>query len=88
MKPIRLYLIVLTCLVTLVPDSARAQKFINLDDELGIGYVETVFQDSYGLLWIGSRNGLHSYDGYNVTSYVNDPTDPTSIPDNTAYSLS
>ena len=67
--------------------SATGQKFINMDDEFGIGYVEIAFQDSYGLMWIASRNGLFSFDGYSVTQYTNDPAIPNSLPSNSVISV-
>ena len=37
--------------------------------------------DEDGLLWIGSREGLFRYDGYEAIAYLPDPEDPYSISD-------
>lgn len=38
--------------------------------------------DHDGRLWIGTRNGLASYDGYSFDTYYNNPADSTSLPHN------
>ena len=81
------YLVSGVLLSLLSSSSLAGQKFINLDDEFGIGYVEIVLQDSYGLLWIASRNGLYSFDGYSIEHFVNEPTDSTTLPDNNVISV-
>ena len=32
--------------------------------------VNTIFQDNSGLIWVGTKNGLFSYDGYRIQDYV------------------
>ncbi|MEP1489827.1 MAG: two-component regulator propeller domain-containing protein [Algibacter sp.] len=49
--------------------------------------VNTLFVDSFGYLWIGSNNGLYSYDGNNLTSYQLDVFNPHSIPNNGINSI-
>lgn len=49
----------------------------------------TIFEDSKGFVWIGSRGGLHRYD-YNTDSirtFESDPLDSTSISVNTAFDI-
>ncbi|GLR17165.1 hybrid sensor histidine kinase/response regulator transcription factor [Portibacter lacus] len=41
-----------------------------------------VFEDSEGLLWIGTNSGLYQYDGNKVRHFQYDVFDPTSIPNN------
>ncbi len=36
-------------------------------------------QDQDGMLWIGTRNGLNSFDGYNFKNYYHSPWDSTSL---------
>ena len=45
------------------------------------GVVTAVCRDRAGFLWIGSINGLSLYDGHTFTSWVHDPSDPSSISD-------
>jgi signal transduction histidine kinase/ligand-binding sensor domain-containing protein len=63
---------------TLVPSAGAEQQF----DELGAGrgltasVVHAVLIDSDGLLWVGSREGLFRYDGYEATAMLADLADP------------
>src|SRR5207244_2996788 len=41
-----------------------------------------IFQDSRGLMWVGTTDGLNRYDGYNFTIYRNDAKDNTTITGN------
>lgn len=45
--------------------------------------VTALFQDRLGFVWIGSRTGLTLYDGHTFTSFTYDPSDATSISDET-----
>jgi ligand-binding sensor domain-containing protein/signal transduction histidine kinase/AraC-like DNA-binding protein len=44
--------------------------------------VEALMQDDKGMLWIGMRNGLSRYDGYNIVSYFNQADNPHSLSQN------
>ncbi|MEM6517082.1 MAG: ATP-binding protein [Bacteroidota bacterium] len=39
------------------------------DDGLATSYTSTIFQDSKGFVWIGTRHGLNRYDGYHFELY-------------------
>ena len=39
------------------------------------------------MIWLGTRDGLNRYDGYNFKVYKHDPKDPTTLPDNSILSL-
>lgn len=43
--------------------------------------------DHRGVLWIGTNNGLKSYDGYQVRTYRSDAYSPHQLPNNTVRSL-
>lgn len=46
------------------------------------GKVVCVAQDSIGYLWIGTQDGLHRYDGYELRLYQYDPADSSSLSNN------
>jgi signal transduction histidine kinase/ligand-binding sensor domain-containing protein/DNA-binding response OmpR family regulator len=50
--------------------------------------VRCLLQDSEGYLWIGTSSGLYLYDGLRLVNYVTNPTDTSSIGNNTINSLS
>jgi ligand-binding sensor domain-containing protein len=59
-------------------------KFDHLTMEQGLSYnaVEVIIQDHKGYLWIGTRNGLNRYDGYEIKVFSHDPDNPHSLRDN------
>lgn len=50
--------------------------------KLSLGTVESVIQDKYGFIWIGTKDGLFRYDGYIFKAYRNNIKDPTSLSNN------
>ena len=59
-------------------------NFKHITDEQGLSNtsVEVIVQDSRGFIWIGTRNGLNRYDGYDIRTYFHEPSNPTSLLDN------
>lgn len=55
---------------------------ISVNDGLSQSNVECIFQDSQGILWIGTHDGLNKYDGYDFIVYKNDSKDKNSISGN------
>jgi ligand-binding sensor domain-containing protein len=41
------------------------------------GTINTIVQDRFGYLWLGTTNGLLRFDGYTFESYRHDPADST-----------
>lgn len=39
----------------------------------------TITQDDYGFIWVGSENGLYRYDGKGFKAFLNKPEDSTSL---------
>lgn len=44
--------------------------------------VAYIAQDSMGYLWFASAGGIHRYDGHEFKTFLNDPSDSTSLADN------
>ena len=68
---------------------AEIYRFAHITNKEGLPHqqVEVLMQDDKGMLWIGTRNGLSRYDGYNVVSYFNQFNDSNSINHNFIRSL-
>lgn len=49
--------------------------------------INTLFQDSYGFLWMGTNTGLYRYDGHRLKAFQYDVFDPSSIPNNSINSI-
>jgi len=60
-----------------VMSSKLASHRIAIDQGLPNNSVNAIAEDNFGLIWIGTRNGLCYYDGYNVTIYINKVKDDT-----------
>lgn len=52
---------------------------INADDGLCSNTVYVTFRDESGVVWIGTDDGLNSYDGYTIRSFKPNPDDSTTI---------
>lgn len=50
--------------------------------------INTIIEDKYGFLWLGTDDGLSRYDGYEFKVYKNNPSDSTSLPGNTINAIS
>jgi PAS domain S-box-containing protein len=68
---------------------SRAINFrrLSLEDGLSQVSVKCMLQDSRGLLWIGTEDGLNRYDGYKFTVFRPEQGKPGSISDNRIFSI-
>ena len=56
----RIYVV---CLLAMLFIQVAAQRFVNVSFE-GAQTVCAITQDAQGMMWVGTDNGLYSYDGY------------------------
>ncbi|MBK7631162.1 MAG: SpoIIE family protein phosphatase [Ignavibacteriales bacterium] len=49
--------------------------------------INSICEDKYGFLWLGTNDGLSRYDGYEFKVYKNNPSDSTSLPGNTINTI-
>ena len=65
-----------------------ASDFEQITRREGLGHnqVECIFQDSYGFIWFGTRNGLCRFNGYDFTTFRRSK-DSTSISGNRILSI-
>ena len=88
-----LYYSVVAALLILHPVFLQAQaptlSFRHLGNEQGLSNstVETIYQDSRGFMWFGTRDGLNKYDGYQLVVYRYNAADSNSISDNYITSI-
>lgn len=61
---------------------------LGVKDGLSQVSVITIFQDSDGYIWFGTRNGANRYDGYEFKIYRNEVNNPASISDNDIRKIS
>lgn len=89
MRILFLFLISVIYLLTGLDGHAEPYKFrhFSMDDGLLNNEVRTMVMDKEGFLWIGTSSGLNRYDGHRIRSYVSDPCDITSMPENEVEEL-
>ncbi len=70
-------------------DAAAERRFIELGAGRGLEatVVPSMLIDRDGFLWVGSREGLFRYDGFQATSFLPDPDRPGRISDVDVRSL-
>ena len=66
----------------------QSVKTIGVEDGLSSPSVTCIFQDSDGLMWFGTSDGLNMYDGKTITVFRNIPGDSTSLNNNLVYFIS
>ncbi len=62
-------------------------SYISISDGLSSPIVRDVIQDSYGLLWVGTSNGLQKWDGYRFETFKSIPGKSTSLNNNNIWGL-
>jgi signal transduction histidine kinase/streptogramin lyase len=70
-------------LLVLAPGAGAERQFTALGAGRGLtaATVHAMLIDRDGMLWVGAREGLYRYDGYQATEYRPDSTDPGSLSD-------
>jgi signal transduction histidine kinase/ligand-binding sensor domain-containing protein/CheY-like chemotaxis protein len=55
----------------MLPLLISARVFINISEENGLSerWVRCIYQDKYGFMWFGTKDGLNRYDGYEFQIY-------------------
>lgn len=71
-------LLSLGCLA-LIQAKAQSHRYFSSGHELSSSLINQIFQDSYGMIWIATEDGLNRYDGSKFTVYHTIPGDTTSL---------
>ena len=80
--PINIFLLVIGSVLTGLGQAYAYNfhfKHINSQNGLPHQQVEALTQDSKGYIWIGTRNGLCRYDGYEMDCYYHEQDNPRSL---------
>ncbi|QWX85507.1 GHKL domain-containing protein [Cellulophaga sp. HaHaR_3_176] len=62
-------LLLLCCKLTFAQQNQTSLSFQHLPGGLSQSSANVIYEDSFGYLWIGTRNGLNKYDGKNFRIY-------------------
>ncbi len=74
-------------IAALLPSTSLAQdavmfRHLTVNQGLSQGSVVSILQDSHGLMWFGTQDGLNRFNGYNFTVFKNTPADTASLNNN------
>jgi serine phosphatase RsbU (regulator of sigma subunit)/ligand-binding sensor domain-containing protein len=61
---------------------------ISIPEGLSTSTVNDIFQDSYGLIWMATEDGLNAYDGYKIKVFKNIPGNSESILTSNTWEIS
>lgn len=62
-------------------------NYLGPEDGLSFRHVTSIIQDNDGFMWIGTRNGLNKFDGYQFTSYTDNPKSVIPLANNYVHDL-
>ena len=60
---------------------------LSLDDGLSQSTVISILQDSRGLMWFGTENGLNSYNGYEFEQFLRERGNPQALSNDFIYDV-
>ena len=70
----------LICLAqTLTPLAQVRMDMITVQEGLSQGFINTLIQDRRGFIWIGTKDGLNRYDGYQLRVFTMNPFEPWAL---------
>jgi ligand-binding sensor domain-containing protein len=73
--------------ITFAADPSIRFERVNIDEDLTVNRDRVILQDSGVFLCFGTTDGLTGYDGYDVKTFRNDPSDINSLSDNFITSI-
>ncbi|QQS37578.1 MAG: response regulator [Ignavibacteriales bacterium] len=82
-----LVFILLFIRIEFAQQSRYSFEHITSANGLSANTVLSIMQDSRGLLWVGTHEGLNRFDGYNFKVFTNDLTDSLSLSANAIYAI-
>jgi len=87
-RKILLFILIWSFLVSITGQNNNLNfKHFNIIDGLSNSEIKCIAQDSSGILWLGTKDGLNSFDGYRFRSYRHENQNLKSLKGNVIFSL-
>ena len=72
----------LLILMHLTSIGAQSGRLYETEDGLSSTFINHLYQDSRGYIWVATEYGLNKYDGIHFTTYLHDAGDSSSLKNN------
>lgn len=83
-----LLIFIVMCLAChVIAQNTLTYESVSTAQGLSQGMVFDILQDKEGFIWVGTKDGLNRYDGYNFKVFVNDPYNTKSLSSNSINKL-
>ena len=76
---IKIILLLIPTITTFLFAQDLRFRHLSVEDGLSQNTINCIYQDHYGIIWIGTEDGLNRYDGYQFKSFTHNPLDSTSL---------
>ncbi len=90
LRKIRVLPVIILAVIWMDAHAQNQRDFLNIsvNDGLSQSTIFSIYQDSKGFMWFGTRGGgLNKYNGYDFTVYMNQPDVEGSLSDNTVPAI-
>jgi signal transduction histidine kinase/ligand-binding sensor domain-containing protein len=85
-KAIFFFMVITACCITGIAQPYRFMDF-TVSNGLSQNSVHCIYQDSDGIMWFGTQDGLNSFDGHSFTIYRHNGKDSNSLSDQFILSI-
>ena len=75
-------------LLLLIPTNIQADEYLYKQLSISDGfppYIQHIYAEENGFVWISSKQGLGKFNGYELKSYFHEEGNPFSLPGNEIY---
>ena len=85
----RITAILIICIFQFICTNAISSslKQVTFDNDISLYGIRSIVKDDQGFMWFATETGVHRYDGYDLKTYQNNSSVPSSLSDNFVTTL-